>query len=220
MDTPRLHSEQHLALGADGILVAGGRRGLIAFDTDSGARLWTADLRGGTPDPCPWFVAAEQTQRLYCGSFYGEVEERDRLTGQRTGRVFDTQLGSVGTLSVASDRAELVSFGAQTPAVTRWRLDGSGPVSRRVADGYVASDGFGYGDSSLVVARRAPDATTDVDLHDFAVWDTATDQMIDDVEVDLRDGIAGMGWVGKGLLSGMEPKPGGSAGTTSRLDLL
>jgi DNA-binding SARP family transcriptional activator/WD40 repeat protein len=204
LPAPAGHSEQHVALGTDGVLVVGGRIGLVAFDTRSGERLWIADLRGSSPDPCPWFAVAKTTERLYCGTHYGEVEERDRLTGQRTGRVLDIQLGSVGDMAVTADGSELVAFGAETPAITRWRLDGSGPVSTRIADGYVAFDRFGYDDDSLVVARRSPDATSDDDLLDYALWDTDEDRMLDDIRPDLRDGIEGMGWAGRDLLVGMD----------------
>lgn len=204
LPAPPGHSDQHLAVGADGVLVAGGPMGLAGFDTVSGRQLWIADLRGSTPDPCPWFAASEVTDRLYCGTHYGEVEERDRRSGQRTGRAFDTQLGDVGDLAVTTDGSELVAFGAGTPAITRWRLDGGGPVSKRIADGYVAFDRFGYDDGSLLVARRSPDATTDADITDFALWDADRDRMIDDISPDLRDGIVGIGWAGRGLLVGMD----------------
>jgi hypothetical protein len=204
LPVPPGHSGQHLTVGADGILVTGGPRGLAAFDIRSGQRLWIADLRGSTPDPCPWFAASDITETLYCGTHYGEVEERDRLTGQRTSRDFDTQLGDVGDLAVTADGSELVAFGAETPAITRWRLDGGGPVSRRIADGYVAFDRFGYDDDSLLVARRSPDATTDADISDFALWDADRDRMIDAIRPDLRDGIEGIGWAGRKLLVGMD----------------
>ena len=204
LSAPEEHAEQHVAVGTDGLLVVSGRAGMAAFDIRSGERLWIADFRGTTPDPCPWFAAAQATERLYCGTYYGEVEERDRLTGRSTGRVLDIQLGMVGKLAVTADGSELVAFGAGTPAVTRWRLDGSGPVSTRIADGYIAADRFGYEDNSLVVARRTPDATSGDDFHDYALWDTDEDRIVDDIRPDLREGIGGIGWVGPGLLSGMD----------------
>ena len=200
-DLPPGYSGQHLDVAADGLLVAGGTGGLAAVDLASGERRWAVGLLGGPPDPCAWFVASAQGQRLYCGSHYGEIEERDRTTGQRTGRVFDTQLGDVGPLALTDGGTELVVFGAGSAAITRWRLDGSGPVSSRVADGYVAADRFGYDDDTLLVARRAPDTTVSTDLSDYAIWSTATDTMTDQVSMDATAG--GIGWAGRGLLTGM-----------------
>lgn len=204
LDAPPGHSERHLALGADGTLVAVGTTGLVAFDVRSGATRWTAAMAGTGPDPCPWFAASDATERLYCGSAFGAIEERDRRTGQPTGRVLDTQLGSVGDLSLAADGAELVAVGMETPAITRWRLDGSGPVSTRIADGYAAMDRFGYDDGTLLVARRAPGATLSADFTDFALWDVAANRKVDDIRPDLQDGIEGLGWAGRGLLAGMD----------------
>jgi WD40 repeat protein len=204
LDAPAGYSNRHLAVGADGILVAGGTAGLAAFEIGSGRAIWTIDLGGTSPDPCPWFTASVATQRMYCGSHYGEIEERDRLTGQRTALVLDTQLGSVGDLAVAPDGIELAVFGAESPAITRWRLDGSGPVSTRIADGYAAMDRFGYDGDGLLVARRPAEATTGDDFTDYALWDVIEDRMLDDIPPDQRDGLEGVGWVGRSLLSGMD----------------
>ena len=204
LDAPTGYSNRHLALGSDGVLIAGGTAGLVALDAQSGTSRWAVDLDGTHPDPCPWFAASVATERLYCGSHYGEIEERDRLTGQRTGRVFDTQLGDVGDLAVAPDGSELIVFGAESPAITRWRLDGSGPVSTRIADGYAAMDRFGYDDDTLLVARRPAEATTADDFTDYALWDVGEDRMLDDITPDQRDGLEGIGWAGRGLLTGMD----------------
>lgn len=169
---PAYHSNVHLHVGTDGVLVAAGQDGLVGIDASSGTRIWTADLRGTNPEPCPWFASAEATERVYCGTHYGEIEERDRTTGQRTGVVLDTQLGSVGDLVLTGEGSELVAFGSQRPAISRWRLDGSGPVTRRIADGYLTADGFDLdGGSTLFVARRDPTASLSDDFDDYAIWD-------------------------------------------------
>ncbi|MDQ4053059.1 MAG: winged helix-turn-helix domain-containing protein [Actinomycetota bacterium] len=200
MRAPAYHSNVAVDVGADGVLLGAGQRGLVAMAAATGRVLWTADLRGTNPDPCPWFMASEYTERVYCGNHYGEIEERDRSTGLRTGVVLDTQLGSVGDLATASAGKEVVAFGAETSAITRWRVDGGGPVTRRVADGHVASDGFDFeGGQTLLVARRPPPATKDSDFEDFAIWDLATDRQVDDLDV----GLSGVGWVGRGLVVGM-----------------
>lgn len=112
-------------------------------------------------------------------------------------------MGSVGPLSLTADGAELVAFGDQTPAISRWRLDGSGPITRPIADGYVTADGFDVAtDTTLVAQRRTPGATHADDLDDYAVWDTVTNRVVD----ELEPGRLGMGWVGPGLVVGMDPK--------------
>jgi hypothetical protein len=96
-------------------------------------------------------------------------------------------------------------FGGESAAITRWRLDGSGPVSERIADGYVAADRFGYdGDETLLVARRPHGARHSADFTDYALWDAGEDRMLDDILPDQEEGIEGIGWVGRGLLSGMD----------------
>ncbi|MDT7578688.1 MAG: hypothetical protein QOH17_5021, partial [Pseudonocardiales bacterium] len=124
---PAYFSNVHLHIGADGIVVAVGQRGMLSLNASTGTTRWAVDLRGKDPDPCPWFAASETAGHLYCGSHYGEIEERSRATGQRTGVVLDTQLGDVGELSLSDDGGEIDAFGADSPAISRWRLDGSGP---------------------------------------------------------------------------------------------
>ncbi len=202
-DAPRGYSERDVVVGSDGVLVAAGPKGLIALDTSSGATQWSVELTGTNPDPCPWVAASVTTEMIYCGTHYGRIEERDRRTGQLTGRRFDTQLGSVGDLVLSPDGSELISFGVQTPAITRLRLDGSGPVSARIADGYVAMDRFAYDDDqTLLVARRDADATVSSDFTDYALWDAAEDRLVDDVPSD--EDLEGIGWAGRELLVGMD----------------
>jgi DNA-binding SARP family transcriptional activator/WD40 repeat protein len=203
LDAPAYYSNVGLHVGADGVVVAVGQRGMLGLNARTGARLWTQDLRGTNPDPCPFFVASESTDLLYCGTHYGEIEQRSRSTGLRTGVVLETQLGSVGPLSLTADGQELVAFGNQTPAITRWRLDGSGPITRRIADGYVTADGFDVeNDATLIVQRRTDSATRTEDMDDYAVWDTLTNRAVDELEpADL-----GMGWIGPGLVVGMDPR--------------
>ena len=100
---PRLSSHVGLVVvTANNVLVAAGNEALLAVDLVSGRRLWVADLRGGLfPEPCPFFAVAEGVGRVYCGNHFGQVEERDLATGQRTDIRLDPQLGSVGDLVVA-----------------------------------------------------------------------------------------------------------------------
>ena len=138
---------------ANNVLVAAGNEALLAVDLVSGRRLWVADLRGGLfPEPCPFFAVAEGVGRVYCGNYFGQVEERDLATGQRTDIRLDPQLGSVGDLVVAgSEGTELVGFAAGEAAYSRWRLDGSNLVARLRVDDAAAPIGYDPSGSYLLV---------------------------------------------------------------------
>jgi DNA-binding SARP family transcriptional activator/WD40 repeat protein len=198
LDGPPMSSHSHLVVVPDGLLVGGGSNSLVAIDTATGETRWTADVRTGIhPEPCPWLTVAATSGRLYCGNYYGVIEERDLTTGARTGATFDPQLGGVGDLAIAADGRELVAFGDEVPAVSRWRLDGSGPITRVVAEGHVVYDGWDPSGQELLVGRRDPTATVDTDFTEFALWDPVTDEpkgVITEVE--------GLGWAGDDTLFG------------------
>lgn len=201
VELPPLSSESHLWTTPSGLLVAGGREALAAIDTASMTTRWSVDTGSGVhPETCPWLAVASSVERLYCGSYYGVIQERDLATGLATGGVLDPQNGSVGDLAVSSDGRELVAFGADAPIVSRWRLDGSGPITRLVAPGHVVYDGYDVTGTALLVASRQRGSTVSDDFTYFAVWDPLTDQAsrtINDVE--------GLGWVGRGTLLGFVP---------------
>jgi len=99
------------------------------------------------------------------------------------------------------DGRELMAFGAEAPVVSRWRLDGSGPITRLVAQGHAVYDGYDVTGTRLLVASRPPGATVFDDFEDFTVWNPGTDQgtrAIDDME--------GLGWAGRDTLLGFSPE--------------
>ncbi len=199
---PPFTSNRHVVVGSDGIVTAAGDEGLVAADASTGAIRWTADLRGTHPEPCPYFAASVPAGRLYCGTYFGVIEERDRLTGERTGVTLDPQLGAVGPLAITSDGDELVSFGAEAPAISSWRLDGGGRVTTKVAEGQVVFDGYDFVDgSTLVVAERSATATVDADFDDVALWDPVTDREVDPLDL----GGPGARWAGRDTLTTLTP---------------
>ncbi len=126
-------------------------------------------------DPCPFLALADAAGTVYCGSYFGQLEERSLADGDRTGRTLDPQIGGVGDLSVSEDGRELIAFAAQLGVVSRWRLDGSGPVTRVVARGRVATDG--YLDGRLLTSRRTALLAGRVPDH-VAVWDPTRDEPV------------------------------------------
>jgi DNA-binding SARP family transcriptional activator/WD40 repeat protein len=197
-DGPPMSSNNHLLVTPDGLLVGGGSSTLVAIDTASGSTRWSVDVRTGIhPEPCPWLTVSADVDRLFCGNRYGVIEERGLTSGARTGATFDPQLGSVGDLAIADDGRELIAFGNETPAVSRWRLDGSGMVSRLVAAGHVVADGWDPTGDQLLVARRDPTATVDTDFTEFALWEDAADEP----NGALAE-VEGLGWAGDDTLLG------------------
>jgi WD40 repeat protein len=217
LDAPLMSSHLNLVLTPDGLLVGNGRMAIVAVETSTGATRWSADIF----HPVLWAYAcgslaiAPVVERLYCANTFGQVIERELATGQPTGVSFDcefynspgfcneydTQLGWISDVATASDGRELVAFGG-VPVISRWRLDGSGPVVDHVAEGRISVGGYDpTGEMLLVYPRDRPDdfdlaPTTDLDL-DPAVWDPESDEAID--ELDRSSGAL---WFGRDLLAG------------------
>ena len=115
-------------------------------------------------------------------------------------RALDAQNGSAGSLWIARNGTELVSFPSQTQIVSRWRIDGSGPVSRRLGNGY---EPVSYSpDGRRLIARRA---TAAGDPTDLAVLDAATGETIGSL-----DGWGFAGWSSDRTLIGARVAPDGT----------
>ena len=147
-------------------------------------------------DPC---AIADQLDRLYCADAAGRLEERDLSTGGLI-RALDSQNGGAGSLWIARNGTELVSFPSQTQIVSRWRIDGSGPVSRRLGNGY---EPVSYSpDGRRLIVRRATEAGDSTDL---AVLDVATDKTIGSLS-----GWGFAGWSSDRTLIGARVAPDGT----------
>ncbi len=157
-------------------LLGEGPTGRIRWDLGSPSPKWDVDettfaRNSGEPesDPC---AIADQIDRLYCADASGRLEERDLSTGGLI-RALDAQNGSAGSLWIARNGTELVSFPSQTQIVSRWHIDGSGPVSRRLGNGY---EPLSYSpDGRRLLASRVTAAD---ELPDLAVLDAATGENI------------------------------------------
>ena len=129
--TLRPKTVSYLGDAGDGTIVTSGSEGLARVDLASGAVLWQHDEN----QVCFHLTVVAARDRFYCGNVFGRLEERDLATGSVPRRL-DAQNGGSGVLWPARGGRELVSFGANEPVVSRWRLDGSGPITRVVAPGY------------------------------------------------------------------------------------
>lgn len=150
--TPPMTANRFVTMTPSHLLVGVGERGMLAVDTKSGERRWTIDFDSDPRSvPCTGFAAAPVVDRVYCGTEFGEVHELDLANGRPTGVQLDSQLGEVGDLAVSNGN-ELVEFGQGY--FSRWRLDGSGPISRLVAPGDMTIAGYAGSGRYLHVAPR------------------------------------------------------------------
>lgn len=195
---PEASTNAAMAATGDGRLIASGEEVLVAVDLATGAPLWSQEFATAQPAPCPWLAVAQSRSTVFCGDLWGGIAERSLDTGIATGRRLDTQLGSVGPLTVSPGGDELVAIGAGSSAISRWRLDGWGAITRMIAHGQVVVDGYDPSGTSILVAERPPWATDWSDLIQHSVWDPRTDAAL------LRvPGVGpGVRWAGTDMLHG------------------
>ncbi len=187
-------------------LISSGPSRVAAADLTRGEVLWSRPLASYHPAPCAWLAASAAARSVFCGDLFGGLDQFDLRDGLSVAAL-DPQLGSVGPLSVSRDGAELTAVGAGVPAITRWRLDGSGPAHRMVARGFLVYDGYDAAGRTFIAARRPQDAREDVDVSQFALWDPVEDA----ATFRVPGRAAGLGWAGDGVLTGWSHADGGVA---------
>ena len=186
-EAPPRSTHNFLTVTPGGLLVGAGDYSIVAIKGTTGREVWRVKMSNdpNVASPCQAAAVAARLGLLYCGSQHGEIEERSLRTGQLTGVSRDRQLGEVGDLAIAHDN-ELVSFSA---GIQRWRLDGSGPVSRLIAPG--AFTGAGYDDSG-----RLLDLVADGSYGPHRVIDLETGSRVGTLEVEGE-----ATWVGEGVMA-------------------
>ena len=206
IDAPR-GTTNHLTAFDDGRrLLANGWSGTTVLDVGSGGQRWSTDSAGV---PCVRSAVIESAGTLYCADAFGQLVERD-LTDGHVVRRLDPQTGAVGSLWPARDGTDLVIFNGDGTSVSRWRIDGTGPIVRRLPPGYVP---LGYSpDGRLLVALAAtddPDAIGDVTIGSATVGASlgaAATVVLDSVSgtvVDRIDGLVRPVWHDNDSLSGL-----------------
>lgn len=124
---PPSTTDQRLLVTAHGPVVATGSAGATAWRPD-GRLLWTRHL----PRSACTRVASQGSE-LLCGGVAGHVVGLDLMTGRSTATDLDGQHGAVRAVVAAADGVTVVVLSGTEPVRTRWRLDGTGPVTRRLA---------------------------------------------------------------------------------------
>jgi DNA-binding SARP family transcriptional activator/WD40 repeat protein len=110
---------------SDGTIVGSGTDGVVRFDPRTGEVHWQRLDYG---EACAVLRVIEAAETVFCGSWLGALTALDLENGVVT-RQLIAQNGGGGSLWSARGGTELVSFGGNEPVVTRWRLDGSGPIT-------------------------------------------------------------------------------------------
>jgi len=162
----------------------------VSLDPDSGEQLGTLtriDLPTATVawhlagadygyGECNTFAFRTESDQLFCGDYNGLVRERSLSTGGRTGRVLQNQKGTLTDLSIVpvSDGTMLVAGNTTAPVMSRWRIDGGGPVQRLVASGHQI---IGKISPDVLLVGRANGRPSPFDL-DYSLWDVTEDTEI------------------------------------------
>lgn len=129
----------------DDTLIASGRGGVARVGIDDGTTMWSIDGR----DRCSRLLVMAERGSLFCGGSFGRIDELDLATGNLQRRL-DAQTGIRASLWVTDDRSELVRFDDSEPVVSRWRLDGSGPITSVTPPEFVPVDFDARGERLLV----------------------------------------------------------------------
>lgn len=184
-----------------GLVVGAGNNGLAAVDLEESRIVWSTGFSSSHPEPCPWLAASKASGTAYCGDRFGKIEERSMVDGGMTGARFDPQRGDVGKLMVSTDGRTLVAVGVSEPVITRWALDGSGPVATLIAEGQVNLDRYDRTGSRLVTATRTQGSRRGDEFSDFSIWDADADARVRRMGV-----IQGAGWVAPNVLAAYFPE--------------
>ena len=202
--SPARHSNAAVVVGDDGTVVAAGDEGLLALALDSGRTLWAREHVVVAPDACRALAVAFARGRVFCGGDIGVIREYDLATGAPTGNELATQHGDLDMIAVDPDETTLLAVTAVPDVVSRWRLDGSGPITRVIARGRTAVDGWSTDGSELVVARRDPVANAYDAMEGYRVWDVETDAAVPGTPSALDE----LAWFGDGRVIGVTPSTG------------
>ena len=153
------------AVGNGARVIGNGFEGVFLLDVDTPSIEW---LHPDSSLSCVLSAVVVERGAFYCADFFGRVVERDLAEGNPQ-RTLEGQNGHGGQLWSAHGGTELVAFGGEVPVVSRWRLDGSGPITRAMTPGWEVV-AYSPDGTQLLLARLVPQAS----VPSFKVVDVAT----------------------------------------------
>ena len=175
-----------LEIGSDGqTLVATGvtddssgfnsQLGSIArIDLSTNKLVWSIGGKDYPYGECDSYTFSVETDQLWCGNYFGLIHERSLTTGARTGRVLEDQRGKTSGLALIKVPGGLMLVGAVPNAdqISRWLVNGAGPIQRVVAPGQTVVSDLPDGKTLLVVQPSGRAFPSNLD---YTLWDTTTD---------------------------------------------
>ena len=172
-------------------LIANGSDSVVRIELPSGTISWSfvsqnSQVADKNPNEVPCTTVAlaaataDVTAHVYCADAFGSIAEYDATTGTRSTATFDTQAGNTANLTVTSD-GQLIAPSNNTNVISRWRLDGAGPIQRVVAH----DDKFevrGYDSSGRLLMVGQPSGKQPPFHVDWDAWDVVTDRLADPMD--------------------------------------
>ena len=175
-----------LEIGSDGqTLVATGvigdssgfnaQLGSIAWiDLSTNKLVWSLGGKDYPYGECDSYTFSAETDQLWCGNYFGLIHERSLTTGERTGRILEDQRGKTSGLALIKVPGGTMLVGTVPNAnqISRWLVNGAGPIQRSVAPGQTVVSNLPDGKTLLVAKRSGRPFPSNVD---YTLWDTTID---------------------------------------------
>lgn len=155
-----------------------GQRGSIArIDLASSRTVWEVSGTDYGYGECAAFAFSIEADRLWCGNYFGVIRERSLSGGGLIGETLENQRGWLTRLDViaVSDGEMLVGHGNNAGVVSRWRIDGGGPIQRTIAAGHSIVAYLGEGSPMLVGTPNGGPVPLNLT---YSMWDSATNQPV------------------------------------------
>ena len=153
------------------------RLSIARVDLVTKSTVWHISTVNDGSAQCRFFAFSPESDRLWCSTNFGQIQERSLATGELTGPVLENQRGGFESLIVIDvpGGRMLVAANTSVGLIGRWRVDGGGSIQRLVAADHVVVADLPDGKTMLVGKANGGNSPFDLD---YSLWDVATDQAV------------------------------------------
>jgi len=160
----------------------------VRFNSDTGAEIgsimridlptrtvvWRVSGTDYGNGACASFAFSVSADQLWCGDYFGRVRQRSVRTGARTGTVLQNQKGWATDLDLIGgpEGSTLAAVSNNDGVISRWRVDGGGPIQRLVARGKLIMGLSPDGTTLLVGTDNGGRPPLNLD---YSLWDLTSD---------------------------------------------